>query len=505
MGVGHLIRNRLRSPVFRLMAAAILTGMGIAVFLGIGASAAGPSRDQIISNIEAATRDIKDFKAVFVNTYTENGVSKVISLHITFKKPGRFFIEYMQPDAPAGAQSAGGAGSDRVGDRIILSGGDRILIPKGGRPRLMKDLDISMLDLLMFSLRFVVQDASKISNLEYVGSDNILGRECFILTMPTDSLPFDSSGAGARSGSEAREKLWVAADDAAILQGEIARLFGIRAFLKASSSESGSGGAALKPGDREYSMMVLGVDGNRLGTITMTRAARGLWLPAKAVFQTRDGELIQVVRDVKVNIGVKDDIFKVKEIDEMRAKFKEGLSLMEKRHYEKAVEAFKRVIELEPAHTLARNNLGLAYMELGRFEDAEKQFKTVITAEPQNATAYNNLGFLYADSGKDVDGAINLLERAISLEPANPVFMDSLGWAYYKKGSLDDAIRTLRRALLFETDFAPDMLSIAHYHLAVAYNAKNMTDDARSELRRALEADPRNQKAREMLSKINKK
>ncbi|HHV61219.1 MAG TPA: tetratricopeptide repeat protein [Firmicutes bacterium] len=508
MGGGRLIPDRLHCLVFTLAALAMIAITGGVVFPAGGASAAEPSLDQVVSGIEKITMNVKDFQAVFINTLTENGVSRVIKLHITFKKPGKFLIEYVQPGASTGAgQSAGGVGSDRAGDRIILSGEDRILIPQGGRPRLLKNLDISMLDLLMYSLRFVASDINKIHNLEYAGSDTILGRKCFVLSMPAGVVPSGSPGstASGRSGGGTQEKIWVAADDAAILQGEVSGLFGIRAFLKASLPEASPSGAALEPGRKEYSMIALGLDGNRLGTITMTQVARGLWLPTKAIFQTKGGELAQVIQEIKVNTGVKDDLFKVKEIDEMRAKFKEGMSLLEKKRYDKAAEAFERVIELEPAHTLARNNLGLVYMELGRFEDAEKQFKTVIATEPQNAAAYNNLGFMYADSGKDVDGAIRLIEKAISLEPANPVFMDSLGWAYYKKGWLDEATRALKRALLFATELAPDTLSMAHYHLATVYDARNMIQEARSELRKALEADPGNRKAREMLSKINKK
>ena len=45
-----------------------------------------------------------------------------------------------------------------------------------------------------------------------------------------------------------------------------------------------------------------------------------------------------------------------------------------------------------------------------------------------------------------LDEAINLVQRALKIEPDNPSFLDSLGWAYFRQGRLDLADRPLTDA-----------------------------------------------------------
>jgi Flp pilus assembly protein TadD len=66
-----------------------------------------------------------------------------------------------------------------------------------------------------------------------------------------------------------------------------------------------------------------------------------------------------------------------------------------------------------------------------------------------------------------------------------PEYQDTLGWAYYKLGQLDRAIRPLRLA----EQFGPyDPIFPAH--LGEVYEAQGRLADARAAYRRALELDP---------------
>jgi tetratricopeptide (TPR) repeat protein len=58
----------------------------------------------------------------------------------------------------------------------------------------------------------------------------------------------------------------------------------------------------------------------------------------------------------------------------------------------------------------------------------------------------NYLGYLLADRGQQLDEAIRLVRRALDLEPDNPNYLDSLGWAYFRRGDLDQAERYLAPA-----------------------------------------------------------
>ncbi len=60
----------------------------------------------------------------------------------------------------------------------------------------------------------------------------------------------------------------------------------------------------------------------------------------------------------------------------------------------------------------------------------------MIALDPKHAEAYNYIGYMYAESGQNLAEAIELIQKALALEPENGYFIDSLGWAYYQQGTL---------------------------------------------------------------------
>jgi Flp pilus assembly protein TadD len=58
----------------------------------------------------------------------------------------------------------------------------------------------------------------------------------------------------------------------------------------------------------------------------------------------------------------------------------------------------------------------------------------------------NFLGYLLADRGERLDEAVRLVNRALQIDPDNPSYLDSLGWAHFKRGELADAQKLLSRA-----------------------------------------------------------
>jgi tetratricopeptide (TPR) repeat protein len=82
----------------------------------------------------------------------------------------------------------------------------------------------------------------------------------------------------------------------------------------------------------------------------------------------------------------------------------------------------------------------------GRLAEAERALRDLIARDPQDANALNSLGYMFADRGERLDEAVTLLERALVLEPGNPSFLDSLGWAFFRQGKLANADQPLTEA-----------------------------------------------------------
>ncbi len=80
------------------------------------------------------------------------------------------------------------------------------------------------------------------------------------------------------------------------------------------------------------------------------------------------------------------------------------------------------------------------------FDGAERALREILQRDAEDATALNYLGYMLAERGQRLDEAVDLVQRALKLEPGNPSFLDSLGWAYYQQGKLDLADPPLTEA-----------------------------------------------------------
>jgi tetratricopeptide (TPR) repeat protein len=90
---------------------------------------------------------------------------------------------------------------------------------------------------------------------------------------------------------------------------------------------------------------------------------------------------------------------------------------------------------------------GAMYERMKKYDQAEAEFRRVLKMNPRNASALNYLGYMFADREVNLEEALELIQRAVELEPNNGAYLDSLGWVYYRLGRLDDAERYLRLAL----------------------------------------------------------
>ena len=102
------------------------------------------------------------------------------------------------------------------------------------------------------------------------------------------------------------------------------------------------------------------------------------------------------------------------------------------------------------------------------------------------APAENNLAYFYAERGEKIDEALNLAQGAKERLPDDPHVADTLGWVYYKKNVYSRAIAYLKEA----AEKLADNPTI-RYHLGMAYFKNGNKEEAKRELRKALDLDPK--------------
>ena len=88
-----------------------------------------------------------------------------------------------------------------------------------------------------------------------------------------------------------------------------------------------------------------------------------------------------------------------------------------------------------------------ALERLDQFEESEALFQQLVDAEPDDANAANYLGYMWANREVRLEEALELITRAVSLDPENSAYLDSLGWVHFRLGDLAEAERWLRRAV----------------------------------------------------------
>ena len=138
-----------------------------------------------------------------------------------------------------------------------------------------------------------------------------------------------------------------------------------------------------------------------------------------------------------------------------------GVSLDRIGRHQDAVERLEVARRLDPRSTDVLFYLGTILERVAReendaglFERAVITFEELIEISPGDAYALNYLGYMFAERGVRLQEAVALLNRAISIDPANRAFFDSLGWAYYQLGNLAEAEKFLGKAIaqMIETD-----------------------------------------------------
>jgi tetratricopeptide (TPR) repeat protein len=183
-----------------------------------------------------------------------------------------------------------------------------------------------------------------------------------------------------------------------------------------------------------------------------------------------------------------------------------------KKRWSEAVSAATRAIELIPGSPQKQHwNLfysrGMAYERSKQWPLAEADFKTALSLLPQEprtetdkaalAHVLNYLAYSWVDMGLNIDESFVMLKRAVELQPRDGYIIDSLGWAYYKLGKYEDAVRELEKAV----DIRPQD-PVLNDHLGDAYWKVGRTNEARFQWNHARDLKPEPEELEKILRKI---
>ncbi|HKN88196.1 MAG TPA: tetratricopeptide repeat protein [Nitrospiraceae bacterium] len=166
-----------------------------------------------------------------------------------------------------------------------------------------------------------------------------------------------------------------------------------------------------------------------------------------------------------------------------------GLTYLQSEQYASASQAFEEGIRYNPGNPDLLFNLGTAYDKLNRFDDVIRTLESALKLDPKHADTLNYLGYTYADRDMKIPEAVELTQRAVSLKPDNGYYVDSLAWALFKMGRLDDAKAEITKAATLVKDDP-----VIYEHLGEIYLKQNLRQEAKEAWLHSLELDPSNSK-----------
>ena len=184
-------------------------------------------------------------------------------------------------------------------------------------------------------------------------------------------------------------------------------------------------------------------------------------------------------------------------------------------HLDEARAAFQKATELQPGWSTPRRQLGSMFVNTGHMDEAVEVFRTATQAMPDDVDLLNDLAavLIAADRPNEAidvyeqvlakhrsEVAVNnfaaltadyeftdtaALAKALTLAArfrtsTNPLYLDTLGWLYYRKGDYAVAATYLERAVNMATS-RPDL----RYHLGMALARSGQKERAVPELRQA--------------------
>jgi len=138
--------------------------------------------------------------------------------------------------------------------------------------------------------------------------------------------------------------------------------------------------------------------------------------------------------------------------------------------YDRAVDHLDTSRSLGPTDGGEANNWniyyqrGISYERLKEWPKAEPNFRKALELAPEQPQVLNYLGYSWVDMNMNLDEALGMIQKAVDLRPSDGYIVDSLGWAFYKLGRYEDAVRELERAVSLKPDDA-----VLNDHLGDAY------------------------------------
>ena len=164
------------------------------------------------------------------------------------------------------------------------------------------------------------------------------------------------------------------------------------------------------------------------------------------------------------------------------ASFVEGGSFEENGEIDKALEAYRKVLNVDPGHSKLASRVAALLIRQDDFPQAIDILKDAIKANPNDAEPYSQLAVIYAKYLKKTDEAVDYANQAIALNPQDIEAYQRLCEIELTAGEEKKALGALDRATKVHSDDAAFWTRLGKLYVAILF--KSDSQPKPDELRR---------------------
>ena len=119
---------------------------------------------------------------------------------------------------------------------------------------------------------------------------------------------------------------------------------------------------------------------------------------------------------------------------------------------DEAINFYNRALIIRPNSINVLHSIAILYDDIGEWVKSDKIYDQLIKNNPNDAQAYNNYAYSLVERNKDLQRALSYAKKAVKLEPENPSYLDTIGWAYYKMNDIKKARAFIEQSIEIEGD-----------------------------------------------------
>ncbi len=158
---------------------------------------------------------------------------------------------------------------------------------------------------------------------------------------------------------------------------------------------------------------------------------------------------LSIIKSLDIENNYKDLLFKYKKRwpKNKHILYRLANYYKSKKQYYKSIKVYQKIIniygESEKILFLYASNLD----KIGKWHEAKILFFKLLKKNPKNTYTLNYVSYKLALKNQDLDLALNLIKKALDLDPNNGYFLDTIGWTEFKRKNYKKASFYLEKSI----------------------------------------------------------